>query len=130
MFTLQQIKDAHSKTKSGADFPKYAQDMKDLGVTKYDHFIADGHTLYFGNNNFTLAGPAKWEATRIAEKPSPEKLRDYITAHQQGLSDYLTICQQAAETGVVKWTCDFINMTCTYYDNHNNPMLVEPIPVA
>jgi hypothetical protein len=28
MFTLQEIKDAHSKVKSGADFPKYVHDLK------------------------------------------------------------------------------------------------------
>ena len=27
MFTIKQIKDAHSKVKSGADFPKYMQDI-------------------------------------------------------------------------------------------------------
>ena len=33
MFTIQQIKDAHSKVKSGADFPQYMQDIIALGVT-------------------------------------------------------------------------------------------------
>jgi hypothetical protein len=30
MFTLQQIKDAHSKVETGADFPKYIKDLNDL----------------------------------------------------------------------------------------------------
>lgn len=34
MFTIQQIKDAHSKVKSGADFPAYIQDIKKLGVDR------------------------------------------------------------------------------------------------
>lgn len=33
MFTVEQIKTAHSKVKSGADFPAYIQDIKKLGVT-------------------------------------------------------------------------------------------------
>ena len=32
MFTVQQIKEAHSKVKSGADFPKYIQEIKGFGV--------------------------------------------------------------------------------------------------
>lgn len=28
MFTITQIENAHSKVKSGADFPKYIQDLK------------------------------------------------------------------------------------------------------
>ena len=46
MFTLDQIKAAHSQVKSGADFPKYIQDIGKLGVLKYEHFVADGHTTY------------------------------------------------------------------------------------
>jgi hypothetical protein len=30
MFTIEQIDQAHSKVKSGADFPKYIQDLKNL----------------------------------------------------------------------------------------------------
>jgi hypothetical protein len=33
MFAVEQIKTAHSKVKSGADFPAYIQDIKKLGVT-------------------------------------------------------------------------------------------------
>ena len=33
MFTVEQIKAAHSKVKSGADFPSYIKEIKSLGVT-------------------------------------------------------------------------------------------------
>ena len=39
MFTVEQIKVAHSKVKSGADFPAYIQDIKKLGVTFYETFV-------------------------------------------------------------------------------------------
>ena len=52
MFTLQAIKDAHSKVKSGADFPTYIQELKVLGITKYDTYVRDGHAVYFGNEDF------------------------------------------------------------------------------
>ncbi len=38
MFTIAQIKEAHDKVKSGADFPKYIQDLINLGVIGYDTF--------------------------------------------------------------------------------------------
>jgi uncharacterized protein YbcV (DUF1398 family) len=42
MFTLEQIKQAHSKVKSGADFPKYIQEIKILGgETDYFEFCRD-----------------------------------------------------------------------------------------
>lgn len=43
MFTLDQIREAHAKVKSGADFPHYIQDLIVLGVQKYDIFVHDGH---------------------------------------------------------------------------------------
>ena len=44
MFTVEQIKAAHSKVKSGADFPKYIRDIKLLGVTAYETWVVDSHT--------------------------------------------------------------------------------------
>ena len=38
MFTIAQIKEAHSRVKSGADFPTYIQDLIELGVKGYDTF--------------------------------------------------------------------------------------------
>ena len=59
MFTVEQIKAAHSKVKSGADFPAYIQDIKKLGVTYYETFVTDGHTDYYGANKYKTTAPAK-----------------------------------------------------------------------
>ena len=53
-FTLEEVKAAHSKVKSGADFPNYIQEIIQLGVEAYDVFVADGHAVYFGKNNFKI----------------------------------------------------------------------------
>ena len=45
MFTIDQIKEAHSKVKSGADFPQYVQDLIKLGVIHYTTYVRDGHTV-------------------------------------------------------------------------------------
>lgn len=52
MFTLEQIKEAHAKVRSGADFPTYVQDLIGLGVTCYQTYVSDGHTDYFGKKGF------------------------------------------------------------------------------
>ncbi len=52
MFTVTQIKEAHSKVKSGADFPKYIQEIKGFGVQSFVTFVNDSHTEYFGENDF------------------------------------------------------------------------------
>ena len=39
MFTVEQIKAAHSKVKSGADFPAYIQEIKALGLLIMKHML-------------------------------------------------------------------------------------------
>ena len=130
MFTLEEIKAAHSKVRSGADFPAYIQDMKALGVQAYEHFVADGHIQYYGAKDFTISAAEKWPAVEIAETGSTEKLKHALAIHQQGQTDYPTFCRQSAEAGVEKWTVDMIKMTCTYYDKQANELLVEAIPAV
>lgn len=60
MFTIEQIGVAHSKVKSGADFPAYIRELKKLGVVHYKTFVADGHTDYYGANDYCATSPAKY----------------------------------------------------------------------
>ena len=128
MFTIEQIKAAHSKVKSGADFPGYIQEMKSLGIKTYEHFVADGHIQYYGDNNFTLTGEAKWPPMEIAAIGSAEKLQHSLAIHQQGKTGYPIFCQESAAAGVEKWIVDTVKMTCIYYDSTGNQLLAETIP--
>jgi uncharacterized protein YbcV (DUF1398 family) len=114
--------------KSGADFPAYIRDMKSLGVKSYEHYVSDGHIQYHGANNFSVAADAKWPARKIAAQGNSEKLKNDISIHQQGKTDYPTFCMQSAETGAEKWVVDTLVMKCIYYDIEGNEMLVEIIP--
>jgi hypothetical protein len=53
MFTVEQIESAHSKVKTGADFPNYIKEIKELGVKSFETWVKDSHTEYFGENDFT-----------------------------------------------------------------------------
>lgn len=130
MFTIEQIKKAHTKVKSGSDFPAYVQEIKKLGVVSYDNYVTDGHTLYYGQGNFEIKGDAKYEPVEVTNNSSKEKLNNSLKIHQQGQTDYLTFCKQAAEAGVEKWSVNLVKMTCTYFDKENNAMVIEEIPEA
>lgn len=130
MFTIDQIKEAHSKVKSGADFPKYVQDLMSLEVVSYDTYVSDGHSIYFGKDGFDVQSKAKYPAIKVAEKSSKEKFQQYLKIHQQGQTDYTTFCQHSAETGVEKWTVDMNGMTCTYYDKQGAINLIEKFPAS
>lgn len=128
MFTVDQIKAAHSKVKSGADFPAYIREIKQLGVTFYETFVSDGHTDYSGANNFKTTAPAKYKALTIASTTNYEQFKVDLKEHQQGKTDYLTFIAMCAAFGIERWAVCMEKMTCTYYDTKGTEILIEKIP--
>ena len=103
MFTLEQIESAHRKVKSGADFPSYISEIKNLGVTSYETFVSDGRTDFFGLNNFKTSLPSKYIVLKIAEVCNALQFKSDLLAHQQGKTDYLSFCNDIAKSGIEKW---------------------------
>ncbi len=128
MFTVEQIKAAHSKVQSGADFPAYIREIKELGVTHYEAYVSDGHIDYHGENNYTAKVPEKYEPLTIADEANVAEFKTQLLAHQQGKTDYLTFIRMCANTGIEKWEICMKKMTCTYFDKSGNVILVEMIP--
>jgi uncharacterized protein YbcV (DUF1398 family) len=128
MFTLSQIKEAHSKVKSGADFPAYIQDLIALGVQGYEIFVNDGHEEYFGVDNYRVAASKTYDSIVIAPFANKERFIEFLVMHQDGQTDYLTFCNHAAQCGIAKWSVNIIEMTCTYFDTTDTAILIEKIP--
>lgn len=128
MFTHNQIKEAHSKVKSGKDFPNYIADIKQPGVVSYTTYVRDSHTEYNGANNFKVSSEAKYDTLSISDKSNSVQFLNDLKAHQQGKTEYFTFCKDCAKSGIEKWVADLSNMTCTYFDKSGNEVLVEKIP--
>ncbi len=128
MFTVEQIELIHNKVKTGAEFPKYIQEIKEIGVTAFETWVKDSHTDYFGKNNFQTSSKPKYEELTIANNSDNEKFSQYLKIHQKGETDYFTFCKHCAETGIEKWIVNLENMTCIYYDKAKNKILVETVP--
>ncbi len=128
MFTEEQIKAAHGKVKSGADFPAYIKEIRSLGVTHYEAYVADGHIDYHGAGNFTVTIPAKYSPLAIADTAAIETFKAELLAHQQGRTDFLTFIKMCAVAGIEKWATSMDKMTCTYYDKSGSEILIENIP--
>lgn len=128
MFTILQIKAAHSKVKSGADFPQYMQDIIALGVTGFETYVFDNHTDYKGADGFSVSSEGRQGHLTVAETSNAEQFKSDLKAHQQVKSDYDTFLSDCAKSGVEKWVVRTDIMTCTYYDKAGNELLVEKIP--
>jgi len=128
MFTVEQIKAAHSKVKSGADFPAYIKEIKALGVTHYEAYVTDGHIDYHGGKDYTANVPAKYNPLVIADTSKDQEFKKELVAHQQGKTDFLTFIKMCAAFGIEKWVICMDKMTCTYYNKAGNEILIEEIP--
>lgn len=128
MFTTDQLKVAHGKVKSGADFPAYISEIKQLGVTHYETYVADGHIDYHGPDNHTVTVPAKYESLAVADTSEAVQFKAALVSHQQGNTDFLTFIHDCATCGISKWEISMDKMTCTYYNKSGEVVLVEGIP--
>ena len=129
-FTLEEMLAAHAKTKTGADFPKYINEIKALGLVTYDFFVKDGVVVYHGENGYEVKGNPKYGPLVISKTANAEALRHTIAIHQQGQTDFITFCNQAAEAGVEKWVIDTPHMVCNYVDLNGDILVSEPIPTG
>lgn len=128
MFTIDQITSVHSRVKSGADFPQYIRDLKELGVTCYVAFVEDGRVDYYGNHLQVLEVTGKYDAIVVSDTLNAETFKKELSAHQQGKTDYPDFIRMCAETGISTWEVDIRNLTCTYFDQAGNEVLQEQIP--
>lgn len=128
MFTIEQIDEAHKKVKSGADFPKYIQDLKNLWVTAYKVYVIDNHKDYYWKDDFKVISKWKYENLKIAKKYDKETFENALIEHQKWKTNYMQFCQMCAETWIESWFVCLESMNCTYYDINGNEVLVEEIP--
>ena len=124
---MHEVREAAAKVRSGVDFPSYIQDLRKIGVTEYVSFVKDGHTVFFGEEDFSLETPAKGPMLEVAGDIDQRKFADYLRLHQSGKTDFPAFCRHAAESGVERWIVNITDMTCTYYDKAGKALLVEPI---
>jgi len=116
MFTVAQKEQALQKVKSGADFPKYIQEIKAMGVLSFETWVKDSHTAYEGAKGYRAFSEPQYERLEITTSTNKDQFITQLKAHQQGQTDYYTFCKDCAATGIEKWIVDLNKMTCTYYN--------------
>jgi uncharacterized protein YbcV (DUF1398 family) len=127
VFTLDQINDIHERLGKQATLPQYLQALKAIGVDKYDSFIADGHSEYYGNESQKVVSPPVHEKFTIAKTSNREGLLRHLNLHNQGKTNYVEMSRGLADSGIEKWTFDTSKMTITYIDIDGRKMFVEAI---
>src|SRR5579864_1957314 len=61
MFMIEHINDVHAHLGSARTLPEYVRALKTLGVERYDSYLADGHSEYFGQGGHRVVFPPAHE---------------------------------------------------------------------
>ena len=127
MFTIEQINDVHARLGHAKTLPEYVGALKAIGVERYDSYLTDGHSVYFGQDGQKLASPPVHEALTVAESSQREAFLQHLQRHEQRQTTYLEMSMGLAQSGIEKWTVDTGRMTMTFYDKAGREMLVEQL---
>jgi len=127
MFTIEQINDLHEKLGTMKDFLSYITALKSLGVEKYNSYLTDGHSQYFGAEGYCIESAPVHEKLLIAEHSDKESFLRHLSLHGEIKTDYMAMSRGLAESGIEKWTVDTSIATISYYDKKGNQLLVESI---
>jgi len=127
MFTLEQINDLHDRLGSAKTFSEYVRALKAIGVERFDSYLADGHSEYFGRAGYRVISPPVHEVLSVAETAQREVFLDHLRRHELRQTTYLEMSRGLAESGIEKWTVDTGRMTMTFHDKAGAEMLSEQI---
>jgi uncharacterized protein YbcV (DUF1398 family) len=130
MFTIEQIRKAHSKVKSGADFPIFINEIKELGVTYYNTYVLDGHIDYYGINDYKVIATSRYQPLIITDYFNQEKFRTELKRDQDGETNYETFIKMCADCGIERWRVNINDLNCTYFNRAGNIVLEELIPLS
>jgi uncharacterized protein YbcV (DUF1398 family) len=127
MFTIEQIDGIHDRLGSARTFTEYVLALKALGVERYDSYLADGHSEYFGQGGHRIVSPPGHEVLPVAATGQREVFLQHLARHERRETTYLEMSRGLARSGIEKWTVDTVRMTMTFYDKAGTEMLVEQI---
>lgn len=127
MFTLEQINDLHARLGRAETLFAYVRALNAIGVEKYDSYVTDGHSEYFGKRDHKVISPPAHDTLSIAEKSNRENFLKYLNLSEQGNITYIEMSQGFADSGIEKWTVDTSKSTMIFYDTVGSEMLVERI---
>jgi uncharacterized protein YbcV (DUF1398 family) len=127
MFTIEQINDLHARLGKAETLLAYVRALNAIGVAKYDSYLTDGHSEYFGKRGHKVISPPAHDTLSIAEKSNEANFLRHLKLSEQGKTTYVEMSKGLAESGIEKWTVDTSEITMVFYDKAGNEMLAERI---
>jgi hypothetical protein len=68
MFTIEQINELHGQLGSARMLPSMCGRFNALGVERYDSYLTDGHSEYFGQGGHRVVSPPVHEVLSVRRR--------------------------------------------------------------
>jgi len=127
MFTMAQIDDLHRRFGRADLLPEYLHALAAIGVVRYESYLSDGHSEFFGGDGDRVDSPAYHDALMVAEVSDRSAFLEHLERHANGETSYLEMSAGLAASGVEKWVADTEGLTMTYVDRAGSALLVETL---
>ena len=127
MFTLEEIDKLHERLGSAETLTEYVQALAALGVDRYDSFVCDGHSEYWGSGRHRVISQAVHDVLAVARASDRDAFLDHLRRHERGETSYIEMSKGLAASGIERWHVDTRAMTMTFYDRSGEALLVEQV---
>ena len=127
VFALAQIDDLHTRLGSADSVADYMRGLAAIGVVRFESFLCDGHTEFFGADGQHLASPAHHEGLTVAEVSDRASVVEHLRRHSGGETSYVEMSEALANSGVEKWVGDTAALTFTYRNRAGDCLLIEHV---
>jgi uncharacterized protein YbcV (DUF1398 family) len=126
-FTIEQIEELHGRLGSAERLADYVRSLAGIGVVRYDSYVSDGHSEYFGHDGHRVISQPVHDQLSVAVDSDRKAFLDHLRRHERGETSYMEMSRGMADSGVEGWTVDTHEMTMTFHDQSGEALLAEHI---
>jgi len=127
VFTIEQIEDLHGRLGRAETLADYVRSLAEIGVVRYDSYVSDGHSEYFGHDGHRVISQPVHGRLSVAADSDRNAFLDHLRRHERGETSYMEMSRGLADSGVERWTVDTHAMTMTFHDQSGEILLAEHI---
>jgi len=127
MFTWAQIEDLHSRLGRADSLGDYLRGLAGLGIVRFDSYVTDGHSEFFGADGHHVVSPAHHAVLAVAEVSDRDAFLAHLRDHAEGRTSYVEMSEGLADSGAEKWVGDTEALTLTYWGRDGQVLLVDEV---
>jgi uncharacterized protein YbcV (DUF1398 family) len=127
VFTWAEIDDLHARFGRAESLGDYLRALAAIGVVRFESFVTDGHSEFFGADGHSVVSPAHHELLSIAGVSDRDAFLHHLRDHGAGKTSYVEMSTGLAQSGVERWVADTNALTMTYCARDGVIFLVDHV---